>query len=231
MLLLDWLVDVSVRRLERNKWLLVALLAWIYSTASWAAMDLHVVALFKDRAIVMIDGKQRLLRTGDRSPEGVKLVSADSVGAVFEYHGRTLERQLDGRVHAAVESPKEHEDVLIFRDGWGMFKTVGSINGLPVEFLVDTGASAVAMNSAQARRLGIDFRVQGEAIYVSTASDVTKAYKLKLDVVKVGSIQLRNVTAVVMDGAQPTEVLLGMSFLGHLEMINKGDKLVLRRRY
>jgi len=222
---------VSVWRLKRSKWLPVVLLVCMYSAASWAVKDIHVVALFKDRAIVMIDGKQRLLRTGDRSPEGVKLVSADSVAAVFEYHGRTLERQLDGRVHAAVELPKGHDDVVIFRDGWGMFMTVGSINGLPVKFLVDTGASSVAMNSAQARRLGIDFRVQGEATYVSTASDVTKAYKLKLDVVKVGSIQLRNVTAVVMDGAQPTEVLLGMSFLGHLEMINKGNKLVLRRKY
>jgi len=222
---------VSVWRLKRSKWLPVVLLVCMYSAASWAFKDIHVVALFKDRAIVMIDGKQRLLRTGDRGPEGVKLVSADSVAAVFEYHGRTLERQLDGRVHAAVELPKGHDDVVIFRDGWGMFMTVGSINGLPVKFLVDTGASSVAMNSAQARRLGIDFRVQGEATYVSTASDVTKAYKLKLDVVKVGSIQLRNVTAVVMDGAQPTEVLLGMSFLGHLEMINKGNKLVLRRKY
>ena len=222
---------VRVLRLKRRKWLLVVLLVCIYSAASWAIKDIHVVALFKDRAIVMIDGKQRLLRTGDSSPEGVKLVSADSVGAVFGYQGRTLERQLDGRVHAAAESPKGHDDVLIFRNKWGMFKTVGSINGLPVKFLVDTGASSVAMNSAQARRLGVDFRVQGEPIYVSTASDVTQAYQLKLDVVKVGSIQLRNVTAVVMDGAQPTDVLLGMSFLGHLEMINKGDKLILRRKY
>jgi len=222
---------VRVLRLKRRKWLLVVLLVCIYSAASWAIKDIHVVALFKDRAIVMIDGKQRLLRAGDSSPEGVRLVSADSAGAVFEYQGRMLERQLDGRVHAAAESPKGHDDVLIFRDRWGMFKTVGSINGLPVKFLVDTGASSVAMNSAQARRLGIDFLVQGEPIYVSTASDVTQAYQLKLDVVKVGSIQLRNVTAVVMDGAQPTEVLLGMSFIGHLEMINKGDKLILRRKY
>ena len=124
---------VRVLCLKRRKWLLVVLLVCIYSAASWAIKDIHVVALFKDRAIVMIDGNKRLLRTGDSSPEGVKLFSADSVGAVFEYQGRTLERQLDGRVHAAAESPKGHDDVLIFRDNrWGMFKTVGSINGLPV---------------------------------------------------------------------------------------------------
>ena len=220
-----------VSPLKTISWLLVALLVCIYPAAGRAIKDIHVVALFKDRVMVMIDGKQRLLRSGDSSPEGVRLVSADSVGAVFEYQGRTLERRLDGRVHAAAESRQGRDDVLIFRDMRGMFKTVGSINGLPVGFLVDTGASSVAMNSTQARRLGIDFRVQGEPTYVTTASDVTRAYQLKLDVVKVGAIQLRNVTAVVLDGAQPTEVLLGMSFLGRVAMINESDKLILRRKY
>jgi aspartyl protease family protein len=222
---------VRVCLLKRSRWLLAVLLAWVYPAAGWAIKDIHVVALFKDRVMVVIDGKQRLLRTGDSSPEGVKLVSADSVGAVLEYQGRTLERRLDGRVHAAAASPQGGDDVLIFRDRWGMFKTVGSINGLPVGFLVDTGASSIAMNSAQARRLGIDFRVEGEPTYVSTASDVVPAYRLKLDVVKVGSIQLRNVAAVVMDGAQPAEVLLGMSFLGRVAMVNESDKLILRRKY
>ena len=222
---------VCVGPLKTISWLLVALLLCIYPAAGWAIKDIHVVALFKDRVMVMIDGKQRLLRSGDSSPEGVRLVSADSVAAVFEYQGRTLERRLDGRVHAAVDSPQGRDDVLIFRDRRGMFKTVGSINGLPVGFLVDTGASSVAMNSTQARRLGIDFRVQGEPTYVTTASDVTRAYQLKLDVVKVGAIQLRNVTAVVLDGAQPAEVLLGMSFLGRVAMINESDKLILRRKF
>ena len=217
--------------LKTISWLLVVLLVYIYPVAGWAIKDIHVVALFKDRVMVMIDGKQRLLRSGDSSPEGVRLVSADSVGAVFEYQGRTLDRRLDGRVHAAVESPQGRDDVLIFRDRRGMFKTVGSINGLPVGFLVDTGASSVAMNSTQARRLGIDFRVQGEPTYVTTASDVTRGYHLKLNVVKVGAIQLRNVTAVVLDGEQPAEVLLGMSFLGRVAMINESDKLILRRKY
>jgi aspartyl protease family protein len=217
--------------LRRIKWLVIALLACCYAAAGWAFDDLHVVALFKDRVVVMMDGKQRMLRSGDSTPEGVKLVSADSAGAVFEYQGRRLARYLDGRVYAAAEPSRDSDEVLIFRDSLGMFKTVGSINSLPVKFLVDTGASSVAMNAAQARRLGIDFRVEGDLTYVSTASDVTTGYRLKLDVVKVGSIQLRNVSAVVIDGAQPAEVLLGMSFLGRVAMINETDKLILRRKY
>ncbi len=220
-----------IRILMRTGAVLALLLVGLYASASTADRDIHVVALFKGRVMVVIDGKRHLLQTGETSPEGVKLLSADSAGAVFEYRGETLRRRLDGRVHTALASPKAGEDVLIFRDTWGMFHTVGSINGMPVKFLVDTGASSIAMNSAQARRLGIDFLVEGDRTRVATASDVVPAYRLRLDVVKVGSIQLRNVLAVVIDGPQPTEVLLGMSFLGRLEMINRSDKLILRRKY
>ena len=211
--------------------LLGLLLLGFISVPCQAIKDIHVVALFKDRVVVMIDGKRRILGSGEASPEGVRLISADSAGAVFEYQGERLERQLDGRVHAAVKQRDTGEDVLIYRDSTGMFKTVGSINGLPVKFLVDTGASSVAMNSAQARRLGIDYHVEGDLIYVTTASDVVPAYRVKLNIVKVGSIQLRNVTGVVIESAQPAEVLLGMTYLSRVEMINQGNRLILRRKY
>ena len=211
--------------------ILAMLLSGLVSTQALAFKDIHVVALFKDRVVVMIDGKRRILSTGETSPEGVKLISADSVGAVLEYHGKRLERKLDGRVRAAVKPRDTGEDVLIFRDSSGMFQTVGSINGLPVKFLVDTGASAVAMNSVQARRLGIDYHVEGDPTYVSTASDVVRAYRVKLDTVKVGSIQIRNVTGVVLEGSQPEEVLLGMTYLSRVELINQSDRLILRRKY
>ena len=193
--------------------------------------DLHVVGLFKDRALVVVDGERHLLRVGETSPEGVRLIAADSAGAVFEYRGATLERRLDGRSRAAVVEPSAVQEFRIYRDTRGMFRTVGSINGLPVSFLVDTGASAIAMNAALARRLGIDYLVEGNSTYVTTASDVIRAYKVTLDVVKAGAIELRNVDALVMEGEQPDEALLGMSFLGRLEMVNEGNELILRRRY
>lgn len=213
----------------RQRWVVLALL--LVATPLQAFKDIHVVALFKDRVMVMIDGKRHLLRSGETSPEGVTLVSADSSGAVFEYRGETLKRRLDGRARAPAEKTDTRKPVQIFRDPMGMFKTVGSINGMPVSFLVDTGASSVAMNAAEARRLGIDFRVEGDATYVATASNVTQAFRVSLDRVKVGNIELRNVTAVVIDGPMPQEALLGMSFLGRLELNNQGDHLTLRKKY
>jgi aspartyl protease family protein len=219
-------------RRQRSVRYLMSLALLLLPLSVYALKDIHVVALFKDRAMVEIDGKRHLLRNGQTSPEGVTLVSADSAGAVFEYRGEILERRLDGRAR----TPAKHgevagEEVRIYRDSQGMFKTVGSINGLPVNFLVDTGATSVAMNSTEARRLGIDFRVQGESTWVTTASNVAQAFSVTLERVKVGDIELRNVSAVVIDGPHPNEVLLGMSFLQRLDLHNQGDHLTLRKKF
>ena len=72
---------------------------------------------------------------------------------------------------------------------------------------------------------------EGRSTFVTTASDVIRVFKVELDLVKAGPIELRNVDAVVMEGEQPHEALLGMSFLGQLQMSNEGNELILRRRY
>ena len=195
-----------------------------------AAPDVRVVGLFKDRAVVIIEGKQRVLRVGQTSPEGVRLVAADSESALLEYEGEVIKGMLDGRVSTRTRIPTT-EEVQIWRNPQGMYATTGSINGLPVSLLVDTGATLVAMNAAQARRLGIDYRVVGVPAAITTASRREPAWAVTLDSVKVGEIELRNVDGVVLEGAQPETVLLGMSYLGRLEISNDGRLLTLHRKY
>ncbi len=201
------------------------------ATLVHAEDDIHVVALFKNRAMIVIDGKRQLLRVGETSPEGVVLISADSGVAVIEYQGVILEHQLDNRARAPAENSPFVDAVHVYRDSRGMFRTVGSINGFPTGLLIDTGASSVAMNAAQARRLGIDFRARGNSTYVTTASQVVRAFQVTLDRVKIGNIELRNVDGVVIEGPQPNEVLLGMSFLGRLDMGNEGGHMWLKKKY
>ncbi len=195
-----------------------------------AGPDVRVVGLFKERAVVQIDGKQHVLAVGQTSPEGVKLLSADSESAVLVVDGKEIRGTLDGRVSARKKSPSAQE-VQIRRNHMSMYSTVGSINGLPVSFLVDTGATQIAMNDAQARRLGIDYRVVGEPTAITTASRVERAWAVMLDSVKVGDITLRDVGGIVLEGPQPEQVLLGMSFLGRLEIRNDGQLMTLRRKY
>jgi aspartyl protease family protein len=195
-----------------------------------AAPDVRVVGLFKDRAVLIIEGRQHILRVGQTSPEGVKLIEADSESARLEYQGQEFMGMLDGRVSTRTRSPAT-EEVQIWRNPQGMYATTGSINGLPVSLLVDTGATQVAMNAAQARRLGIDYRVTGRPAAITTASRLEPAWAVTLDSVKVGDIELNNVEGMVLEGVQPETVLLGMSYLGRLEIRNDGRLMTLRRKY
>ena len=122
-------------------------------------------------------------------------------------------------------------DRQVFINPRGMYTTVGAINGLPVPFLVDTGASSVAMNSDQARRPGIDFRVDGERVSVVTASGNMPAWRVMPDSVKLGDIEVKNVLGVVIDGAEPGTTLLGMSFLNRLDISNDGQLMTLQLKY
>ncbi len=212
------------------KGVLPLLLFLIPASAAWAVESVVVMGLFKDRAIVTIDGTQRVLVTGEASPEGVMLIAADSEAAVLEIDGERSTYSLGSHIGGAYTAPKQAE-VQLWPDRGGMYLTPGVINGIPVDFLVDTGATLVAMNSVQAKRLGVDYRLRGKPAQVSTASGVSPAFYVDLEAVKVGEVQLRNVGAVVIEGNYPEKVLLGMSFLGRLDMRREGDLMVLRKKF
>lgn len=195
-----------------------------------AGTDIRVVGLFSERAVVLISGKQHILKVGQTTPEGVKLIAADSESADLQIDGKIVKATLDGRVTASKRTA-ETKEFQISRNTQGMYTTVGSINGLTVSFLVDTGATNIAMNAAQARRLGIDYRVTGSPMTVTTASGVESAWAVNLNTVKVGELKLHNVGAVVLEGVQPAQALLGMSFLGRLEMTNTGRLMTLHKKY
>lgn len=211
----------------------LVLLATLLSplAARGAAPDIQVLALFHNHAVLTINGVRTVLAAGERTAGGIKLLSASSEGAVLEVNGRRLRVGLGTDVRPPAADTGDTPEVRIYRGTSGMFTTVGGIDGLPVSFLVDTGASQVAMNAAEARYLGIDFRVVGTPVRVTTASGIASAFRVTLKTVTVGAITLHNVPAVVIDGDQPPSVLLGMSFLGQLEMRNQGQCLVLRQRY
>jgi aspartyl protease family protein len=207
---------------------LFLLLATLPSVAG--AADISLFALFKDKAILQVEGARRVLTVGTESPEGVKLVSTDTQveEAVVELNGKRETLRL-GVVYSAFQNTAR-ESVTLFSDTSGFFHAEGSINGTAVTFLVDTGASNIAINSATAKRVGIDY-TKGRVGIARTASGYARVYSIQLATVKVGGIELRNVEAGVIDGPQPETPLLGMSFLNALEMKRDGNKMELTRRY
>lgn len=192
--------------------LITLLLVAAYATAS---PRVQVVGLFPGAAVLNVDGQRKLVRVGQTGPGGVQVVSADSAGAVLRVEGVERHYPLSRELSGGYAEP-ERKQLSIAKGQGGHYWVAGSINGHPVQFLVDTGATSVAINENQARRLGIDYRVNGKQVVVGTASGTAKAWRVHLNSVKVGAINVMGVEAVVVEGSSPTEALLGMSFLGRV---------------
>lgn len=207
--------------------LAAALLPFVAAAAD--PVYVTAAALFEGRAMLNIDGSQRLLRVGETSPEGVKLLGASAREAVIEIGGRR-QTLAPGRDTGGGFAAPERKRVAIQRGGRHEYLVAGTVNGLQVQFLVDTGANVVAMNGAEARRLGVDYRLHGRPGAVQTASGVVQAWSVTLDRVEVAGIVVRNVAASVIEGDYPTQLLLGMSWLGRVTMREEHGVLYLEER-
>ncbi|HDY85249.1 hypothetical protein LCGC14_0646070 [marine sediment metagenome] len=206
------------------------LIILINSPVVWSdTLNIVVVGLFHNQAVLTINEQQRLLKVGKTSPEGVKLISATSQSATIEVAGVQKKYLLGSRIGGQIIGPAEQAKVSVWPNN-GMYLTVGSVNGYSVDFLIDTGASAIAFNAATAQRLGLQY-LDAPAGMVQTASGIEKAYKINLDEVQIGDIKLNNVGAMVLDGPHPKRALLGMTFLGQVEISRTDQRMDLKKKY
>ena len=208
----------------------LAVLVLSCAAATARATDVNVIGLFPNRAVVVIDrGTPKTLAVGQRTPEGVVLLSADSRSATFEIDGKreTLEM---GRHFESAAQTGARSHVTLAPDSRGHYVSQGSINGASVRFLVDTGATMVSLPVSLAQRLGIDWR-HGRKGYSRTANGVAVVYSVMLDSVSLGDITLYNVEGLVHEAAGLDTALLGMSFLARTDMKREGDNLTLVKRY
>ncbi len=115
-------------------------------------------------------------------------------------------------------------DVVLKRNRDGHYVANGEIDGAPVVFMIDTGATDVALSM----RLADDLKLnRGEEIALNTANGLAVGFKTHLDTVHLGSIEMRNVAAVFSSQMMDNVVLLGMSFLKHLEFTQRDNMLFL----
>ncbi len=114
--------------------------------------------------------------------------------------------------------------VVLEQDRNGHYEAQGQINGQPVTFLVDTGATDVALPESTARALGLEF---GPRVQVMTAAGPASAWVTRLDEVTVGGIRRKNVRATIT-GGEFNGILLGMSFLKHYNLQQQDGRLVIK---
>ena len=205
------------------------LLAALGSSLPAAATDVTVIGLFPNMAVVTIDrGSPKTLSVGEKTAEGVVLVSVDSRGATLAIDGKRQTLEMGQHFETPAMS-SARTSVTLAQDSRGHFRTDAQVNGAHLRFLVDTGATTVMIPMSEAQRLGIDW-VNGAPISMRVADGrVLRGYRVSLETVSVGEVTLYNVDAVVSPGTG--EPLLGMSFLSRTEMRNDGQSLVLTKRY
>ena len=148
------------------------------------------------------------------------------IGLGVAFFGDVLEKQFNPNQSLDTVHSEGMREVALQRNRFGHYVTSGEINGQPVTFLLDTGATGVAVPLAVAERLGLK---PGRAFKTRTANGTSTSYAARLARVSVGDIELRDVQAGITPGLDMEQVLLGMSFLKHIEFTQRGDTLILRQ--
>ena len=208
------------------------LLAGLLLPAAALAQSVSLQGMLGTKALLIVDGAPpKTVAPGD-SFKGVKVVSTAGDQAVVEIQGRrhTLcVGEAPASVGGSGPAAGAGSRIVLTAGSNGHFMTQGAINGRAAYFLVDTGASSVAMGASDAERLGLDYK-SGQPVHMGTANGVALGWRIKLAAVRVGDVEVREVDAVV--GQQPMPyVLLGNSFLTRFQMKRENDQLVLERRY
>ena len=191
---------------------------------------MSLIGVIGDRAaVVAIDGGEpKTIKLG-QTWNGVKVIAVEKTRATLEIEGKQRVLQL-GQHHRGAAQSEGRQSVTLAADARGHFFADATVNDQPVRFVVDTGASVVVLSGADAARLGLDYR-KGQPANMQTANGATTGYLVKLEKVRVGGIELRNIDGVVVEQGLGSFGLLGMSFLNRLEMRRDGEKMELIRRF
>ena len=194
------------------------------------AQSVALAGMLGNKALLVVNGTNPKTVAAGETHEGVKVISTSGDQAVVEQNGKRNTLRLGEapvNMGASKSGGKSNRIVLVAGTG-GHFLTPGQINGKAVQFMVDTGATSVAMGAQDAERTGINFRV-GQPVMMSTANGSVQGYRIKLDSVRVGDVEVFGVDAVVTPQPMPY-MLLGNSFLTRFQMLRENDQMTLTKR-
>jgi aspartyl protease family protein len=179
----------------------------------------------------MVDGGAPKGVAVGESHQGVKVISTSGEHAVLEFGGKRHTLRV-GDAPASFGgtggAPRGNRIVMNAASG-GHFFSPGTINGRTVQFMVDTGATTIALDAVEAQRVGLDYRA-GQPVQMNTANGIAQGWRVKLGSVRIGEVEVFEVDAVVSRLPMPY-VLLGNSFLNRFQMKRDNEQMVLERRY
>jgi aspartyl protease family protein len=196
-----------------------------------AASSVTLTGSIGSRAILIVNGNPPKTVAIGESYQGVKLVSLQAEQAVVELEGKRVNLRMDTPVSigGGGGAGGGGNRVVLSADSRGHFMTQGAINGRPVTFMLDTGATTVALSMADAQRIGLDYS-KGQPVQISTANGVAPGFRLRLSSVRVGDVEVYDIDAIVSPQGMPF-VLLGNSFINRFSMRRDADQMVLEKRF
>jgi aspartyl protease family protein len=215
--------------LSRSMLNIISFLLLLSACGAAAAADVALVGVIGDKAAVLaVDGGDpKTVKVGQKW-NGITVLSVEKTRATIEVDGKKRVL-MQGQHYRAAATPSDRQSVTLAADPRGHFLSEGSINGKPMRFLVDTGATTVALPAAEATRLGIDYK-KGERGTSQTAGGPVTVYRIRMDTVRLGDIELTGVEGVVIEKGLEI-ALLGMTFLNRVEMKREGQIMILTRRF
>lgn len=211
---------------------LILLLCVLAGLGSVQAQTVVLSGILGSKALLVVDGAPPRSVAPGETHRGVKLLAAQGNQAEVEIGGKRQTLRLgDGPVSAEPGAPEagDRRRIVLHAGSNGHFRTQGQINGRTVNFIVDTGASVVSMSVTDAEAIGLRYQ-SGQTVQVSTANGVTVGWRLKLATVRLGSLDVYDVDALVTPAPMPY-ILLGNSYLTRFQMTRTNDQLVLEQRY
>jgi len=207
-------------------------LALAGASASVFAQTVGLSGMLGGKALLIVDGAAPKSVAAGETYKGVKVISTDGDNARVEVSGRQFSLRV-GDAPASVGGSGAGDSggtkLVLSAGSGGHFFTTGQINGRSVQFVVDTGATTIALTTSDAQRIGLNYQ-SGSPIQLSTANGVVPGWRVKLASVRVGDVVVYDVDSIVSVGSMPY-VLLGNSFLSRFQMTRNNDQMTLEKRY
>ena len=194
------------------------------------AETVWLAGMLGSKALLVVNGSApKTVAAGDVH-EGVKVISTTSDLAVVEQSGKRITLRLGEAPVSTGGSGKQGAGnrIVLMAGSGGHFMTPGQINGKAVQFMVDTGATSVAMGAQDAERAGLNYKA-GQPVQMSTANGVAQGWRIKLNSVRIADVEVFDVDAVVTPQAMPF-MLLGNSFLSRFQMMRENEQMTLVKR-
>ena len=213
---------------------LVLLLFFLCSSlcAPVHAQSVSLAGMMGGKALLVVDGTSPKTVAAGETHQGVTVISTSGDQAVIEQAGkrRTLRvGEAPVSMGASAGSSGRGSRIVLTESGGGHFMTPGQINGRAVQFMVDTGATSIAMSAQDAERAGISYK-NGQPVQMSTANGTAQGFRILLNSVRVADVEVFDVEAVVTPQPMPF-LLLGNSFLSRFQMKRDNHLMTLDKRY